>query len=170
MFGSSISYSPMPHVILKDYPYHLSKYEGKGTSRIPILKLFSKLGKTWKCSLGFSKIPNFYLFYELGKTWKYTQPKTNISKSKFWIYGWIGKRYVLIYSSLLKIRWGIHIKKDGHILNLTEHDWYIPFPKTLRIYQWIGKTFSIWENGMNSLDILPIQQNIWSKGTEDIYF
>ena len=46
----------MPHVLLKDHPYHLAKYEGKGT-KISIFKLFSELGKIWKCNLGFSKIP-----------------------------------------------------------------------------------------------------------------
>ena len=57
----------MPHVILKVCPHHLTKYEDKGTSNIPILKLISKLGKIWKCSLGFIKISIFHLFYELGK-------------------------------------------------------------------------------------------------------
>ena len=66
----------MPHVIvMKDHPHHLTKYEGKGT-KIPIFKLFSELGKIWKCNLSFSKIPISNLFYELGKTWKYT-PQTD---------------------------------------------------------------------------------------------
>ena len=85
----------MPLAVLKDHRHHLTNYEGKG-KKISIFKLFSELGKIWKCNLGFSKFPIFYLFYELGKTWKYTQPKINILKSKFWIYGWIGKSYVLI--------------------------------------------------------------------------
>ena len=54
----------MPHVIvLKDHPqpHHLTKYEGKGT-KISIFKLFSELGKIWKCNLGFSKIPISHLF------------------------------------------------------------------------------------------------------------
>ena len=52
------------------------KYEGKGT-KISIFKLFSELGKIWKCNLGFSKIPvsiyfmnwrpNFESMDELGK-------------------------------------------------------------------------------------------------------
>ena len=66
----------IPHVIvLKDHPQHLTKYEGKG-SKISIAKLFSELGKIWKCNLSFSKIPISNLFYELGKTWKYT-PQTD---------------------------------------------------------------------------------------------
>ena len=59
----------MPHVIvLKDHPHHLTKYEGKGT-KISIFKLFSELGKIWKCNLGFSKIPISHLFYELETKW-----------------------------------------------------------------------------------------------------
>ena len=34
----------MPHVLLKDHPYHLTKYEGKKT-KISIFKLFNELGK-----------------------------------------------------------------------------------------------------------------------------
>ena len=82
-------------IVLKDRPHHLAKYEGKGT-KISIFKLFSELGKIWKCNLGFSKIPISHLFYELGKTWKYTQLQTNISKSKCWIYGWVRETYALI--------------------------------------------------------------------------
>ena len=52
----------MPHVIvLKDHPQHLTKYEGKG-SKISIAKLFSELGKIWKCNLSFSKISISHLF------------------------------------------------------------------------------------------------------------
>ena len=72
------------------------KWRQKGTSKIPIFKHFCELRKIWWCSLGFSKIPLFHHFYELRKTWKYTKRKTNISKSKLLIYGWIGKSYVLI--------------------------------------------------------------------------
>ena len=64
--------------------------------KISIFKLFSELWKICKFNLGFSKIPVSHLFYELGKTWKYTQPQTNSSKFKCWIYGWAEKTYVLI--------------------------------------------------------------------------
>ena len=30
---------PMPHVVLKNFSHHLTKYEGKGTSKISIFKL-----------------------------------------------------------------------------------------------------------------------------------
>ena len=57
----------MPHaLVLKGHPQpqHLTKYKGKGT-KISIFKLFSELGKIWKCNLGFSKIPISHFFYEL---------------------------------------------------------------------------------------------------------
>ena len=95
----------------------LIKYEGKET-KISVFKCFSELGKIWKYNLGFSKIIISHLFYELAKTSKYTQSQTNISKFQCWIYGWVGKTYVLISASLLKIRWIIHIKEDHHISNL----------------------------------------------------
>ena len=47
------SFFPTPEVVLKEYPHHLSKYEGNGNS---------KFGS----NLGFSKIQIFPLsFYEL---------------------------------------------------------------------------------------------------------
>ena len=63
----------------------------------------------------------------------YTAQDQHFNYSKFSIlnfeFGRIGKSYVLIYISLLlKIRWGIHIKKSGHIFKG-------PFPKILSIYQ-----------------------------------
>ena len=46
----------------------LTKYEINGTSKIPMSKLFSDLGKIWKYNLGlYSKNLVFYLFHELGK-------------------------------------------------------------------------------------------------------
>ena len=52
-------------------------------------------------------------------TEKYTQPQTNISKSKCWIYGWVGKTYIPIKAPMLKKRWGIYIKEDDNISKLT---------------------------------------------------
>ena len=31
----------------------------------------------------------------------------------------------------------------------------------------LGKAFSIWENGINPFEILPIPHNIWPKDPED---
>ena len=33
-----------------------------------------------------------------------------------------------------------------------------------------AKTFSIGENGMDPLRILPIAENVWPKDPEDLYF
>ena len=73
----------MPHVVLKDHPHHLRKYEGKrDTSKILIFKLFSEQVKIWKGSLQQairkSQISiSFMNCVKLGSTW------TNISKPKF---------------------------------------------------------------------------------------
>ena len=88
---------------------------------------FSELGKIWKCNLGFSKVPISHLFY------------------------------VLIWASLVKMRWGNHVKKDVHILNL--NDWDIPFPKILRIYQWIGKKhFPLGKKEWTHCEFCPYQK------------
>ena len=44
------------------------------------------------------------------------------------------------------------------------------FLKVLKFINELGKIFSIGENERNPFGILPIPQNIWSKGPEDIYF
>ena len=142
----------------------------RGLKKILISKLCSKLGKIWKCSLDYSKIPTFHFFHELGKTWKYTQPKTNISKSKLWIYGWTGKIYVLILASLLKIRWEIHLRKGWSHFKLNINDWDIPFPKVLRLYQWIRKNIFHWEKWNEPISNSAHIRIIWPKDPEDIYF
>ena len=59
----------------------LTKYKINGTSKIPISKRFSDLGKIWKCNLGlYSKDLVFNLFYELGKIEKPSY--SNIQKSQ----------------------------------------------------------------------------------------
>ena len=61
-------FSPTNILYLKDFPHNLTKYEIKGTSKIPISLLFSELGKIQKYNLGlYSKKPIFHLFHELGK-------------------------------------------------------------------------------------------------------
>ena len=133
----------MPHVIiLKDHPHHLTKYEGKGT-KISIFKLFSELGKIWKCSLSFSVIPISHLFHELGKTWKYTQTQTNISKSKCWIW-MICENLCPNLRFTVENEMGDSHKRGWSHLKLNINDWDIPFPKILRIYQWIGKNIVHW--------------------------
>ena len=76
----------MPYVIvLKGHSHHLTKYEDKAI-KISMIKIFSELENLEMQSRLF-KNPNFPSLYGLRKTWKYTQPQTNISKSKCSIYG-----------------------------------------------------------------------------------
>ena len=46
----------------------------------------------------------------------------------------------------------------------------MPFSKSLKIITELEKIFSVGENGRNPLRILPMPQNVWSKGPEVIYF
>ena len=80
----------------------LTKYEINGTSSIPMSKLFSDLGKNWKCNLGlYFKKPSLLSFSWFGKnpakaTFKNlkisllieknleVQPKTNTQKIPIW--------------------------------------------------------------------------------------
>ena len=104
-------------------------------ARINIFKFSnsSELVIFWKCSLGFSKIPIFHLFYELGKTWKYSYT-TIVQYFKIPILNpWMNwENYVLIWASLLKIRWGTQIKKGWSHFKLI-------------FISELGKTFSIGE-------------------------
>ena len=136
----------MPHVIvLKNNPHHLTKYEGKGT-KISIFKLFSELGKIWKCNLGFSKIPISHLFYELGKNWKYTQSQANVWKQNpdpmnQWM-SW--ENLCPNLSFTVENKMGNSYKRRWWHFKLNINDWDIPFSKILRIYQWIGKNVFPW--------------------------
>ena len=61
----------------------LTKYDINGTSKAPISKLFSELGKIWKRNLGlYSKNIVFNLFHELGKieksSWSSIQNSQNL--------------------------------------------------------------------------------------------
>ena len=127
--------------------------------------------KSWKCSLGFSKNPNSpSLFIWIGKN--YTQPKTNQHFKIQILNLWINSQN--LYPNLsfsVKNKMANSHKKGWSHFKLNINDWDIPFRKILRICQWIGKNiFSIGENGMNPLGILPIPQNVWPKGPQDIHF
>ena len=88
------------------------------------------------------KNPNFPSLLWTGKN-KYAQPKSNISKSKIWIYGWIGKSYDNVSFSVENKMENAH-KKGWLYFKLNINDWSIPFPKILRIYLWIGKHIFHW--------------------------
>ena len=112
---------------------------------------------------------NLHLFHELGKIVKHTQPKTNIPKSKFRIYQWIGKNYSKKLCKGKNSSFNVENKIMLHF-KLNINDWDIPFPKILKIYQWIGKSkFSIGKNGMNRFGISPIPQSDCPKGPKSIY-
>ena len=130
-----------------------------------IFKRFSELRKIWKCRLGFSNILKLCLLW-IEKNLEVYTAETNISKSKFWIYGWIRWSCILIEASMLKIRWGMHMIKDGHILNLTWRIAIFHYRKFYKLINELGKIFSTGENGMNPLGILPIPKNVWSKGPD----
>ena len=105
------------------------------------LVIWERFGKV--VYIGYSKIPFFHLVHELGKPWKYTQCKTSILKSKFWVYGWIGK--VISKTSLLNKMEVLYIKKWWSHFKLNLNDWDIPFPKMFRSYQWIQKNIFHWK-------------------------
>ena len=107
-------------------------------------QIFSELGKIWKYNLCFSKISIFHLFQELEKTWKYTQPKANIWKSKFRIYGKIRNKLCPNLSLNVENKMENSHKKGWSHFKLNINDSDILFPKILRIYQWIGKIIFRW--------------------------
>ena len=126
----------MPHVIvLKYHPHHLTRYECKGT-KIWIFKVFSELGKCGNAiSLWIEKNsprltfqnPNVEFMDELGNL------RPNLT---FTVENKMGNSH----------------KRGWSYFKLNINDWYIPFPKILRIYHWIGKNiFHYRENGMNPL-------------------
>ena len=111
------------------------------------------IGKNLEVQARFFKNFNFPSLFWIGKNlnyelWigKYTMhspAKTNISKSKFWIYGWIRK------SLCPKLRFTVenrafHTKKGWSHFKLNINDWDIPFSKILKIYQCIGRNTFHW--------------------------
>ena len=129
----------MPHVIvLKDHPPHLTRYEGKGT-KISVFKLFSELGKNWKCNLYAFQKSQFPIFLWIEKILKiYTAPDQHfkIQILNLWM-SWENLCPNLTFTVENKMRnWR---KRGWSHFKLTINDWDIAFPKVLRIYHWIGK-------------------------------
>ena len=88
---------------------------------------------------------------KLGKIGKNTAPDQHfkIQMLNLWM-SWENLCPNLSFT-LLKIRWGIYIKEDGHISNLTQ---MIEISHSLKFKEFInelGKIFSTGENGMNPL-------------------
>ena len=131
----------IPHaIVLKEHPHYLTKYKGKGT-KISISKLFSELGKTWKCSL---KNSNFPSFLWIGKKLEiYTAPDQHfkIQMLNLWM-SW--KNLCPNLSFTVENKMGnLHERRWSHF-KLNINDWDIPFPKILRNYQWIRKNIFHW--------------------------
>ena len=124
--------------LLLSYVTFEKNYEGKGTSKIPIFKLFSELGKIWKRSLGFSNIPIFHLFLWIGENLEVCTAQDQHFKMHI-LNLWMNWEKLCPNESFsVKNKIGNSLKKDVHILNLTSN-WDILFPKSLRIYHWIWK-------------------------------
>ena len=118
------------------------KYESKGTFKNPDFQTFWRIRKNLAVQPRLFKNPNLPLLW-IGKILEVWTAQDQYFK-------------IQILASLLKIRWAIYIKKDGHILNFNINDWDIQFAKSLKFFNELGKTFSIGSNGMNPLGILPI--------------
>ena len=67
------------------------------------------------------------------------KPQTNISKYQCWIYGWVGRTYVLNLSFTVENKMENSHKRGCSHFKLKINDCDIPFPKILRFCQWIGK-------------------------------
>ena len=66
---------------------------------------------------------------------------------------------------MLKIRWTNHIKKYGHILNLT---WMIYIPKILMSYQRIGKKhFPLWKKVWTHWEFYPYHKTFGQKALKN---
>ena len=61
------------------------------------------------------------------------------------------------------------MKKGWSHFKLNIIDWDIPFPKLLRIYQWIGEYIFHWGKRNEPIGNSLHAQNIWPKDPEDIY-
>ena len=128
-------------IVLKDNPHYLTKYEGKGAN-ISIFELFNELGKIWKCNLNFSKISVSHLFINWEKLWNIHSPRPTFQNPNVEFMDELGKLSPNL-TFFLENKKGNSHKREWPHFKLNLNDWDITFPKSLRIYQWIG------ENGMN---------------------
>ena len=127
----------MPHhvIVLKDHPHHLIKYEGRW-AKIPIFILFSELAKIWKSQ--------FLISLWIKKNLEiYTAPDQHfkIQMLNLWM-SWENLCPNLTFT--VENKMGNSHKRGWSHFKLNINDWDIPFPKILRIYQWIGKNIFHW--------------------------
>ena len=128
----------MPYVIvLKDSPHYLTKYEGKGT-KISIYKLLMNWGKIGNAIWDFQK-SQFPISLWIEKNLeKCTAPdhRFRIQMLNLWM-SW--KNLCPDLTFFLENKMGNSHERGWSHFKLNLNDWDIPFPKILRIYQWIGK-------------------------------
>ena len=113
---------------------------------------FQWIGENLEMQSRLFKNPNFPSLLWIGKNLEiYTAPDQHfkIQMLNLWM-SWENLCPNLSFT-LLKIRWGIYIKEDGHISNLTQ---MIEISHSIKFKEFInelGKIFSTGGNGMNSL-------------------
>ena len=114
---------------------------------------FQWIGENLEMQSRLFKNPNFPSLLWIGKNLEiYTAPDQHfkIPMLNLWM-SWENLCPNLSFT-LLKIRWGIYIKEDGHISNLTQ---MIEISHSLKFKEFInelGKIFSTGENEMNPLN------------------
>ena len=114
------------------------------------------------------------LFYELAKYSKvYTAQNQHfkIQILNLWM-NW--EKLCPNLSLTIENKMGNSRKKRWSDFELNINDWDIPLPKTLRIYQWIGKKSFHWgkwnDSTGNSAHTKKETQNGWPNSSEDIFF
>ena len=133
----------MPHVIaLKDSPRYLTKYEDKGT-KISMFKLLMNWGKSGNAIWAFQK-SQFPISLWIEKNLEICAAPDQhfkIQMLNLWM-SWENLSPNLTF--FLENKLGNSHKRGWSHFKLNLNDWDIPFPKILRIYQWIGKNIFHW--------------------------
>ena len=136
----------MPHVIeLKDQPHHLTKYKGKGTKISNFWNFLVNWGKFGNAIQAFQK-PQFPISLWIEKNleiYTYTAPdqRFKVQTLNLWM-SWENLCPNLTFTLENKMR-NSHKRGWSHF-KININDWDVPFPKILRIYQWIGKNIFHW--------------------------
>ena len=122
----------MSHVIVKDHPYYLTKYEVKGT-KISIFKLFNEMAENLEMQSKLFKNPNFPSLWIEKNLEIYTVPDQHfkIQMLNLWM-SWENLSPNLTF--FLENKLGNSNKRGWSHFKLNLNDWGIPFPKILRIY------------------------------------
>ena len=114
----------------KDHPHHLTKYEGKGT-------------KNFEIQSSLFKNPNFQSLLWVGENLDiYTTLNHHFKIQLLNIWSW--ENLCPNWSFTVENKMGDSHKRGWSYFKLNINDSDIPFPKILRIYQWIGKNIFHW--------------------------